>query len=369
MSFFLSILNYVNPFQSNTSPTVGTVSNTIEKRSIEDEYEFTNPPDAQEIHIVSKPLGTENSKKISGFSKEKLLEMCDLCDIAYGSNDEKLAEKGCITRNELRAKGYTFTSFRNSFEEAGFIITKGNEVTIAYKGTKCFNNVLTDLNFLFATSEFLQDGGRMHCGFYRSFQDSWKNVSDIIKIHAEEQGIPARDLKFNVTGHSMGGAVAKIAGLCLSKVLKAKDVNVATFADPRVFDLRASHKYNQLLGEKTIRITQHRADPVPALCPGSFGYSHVGAQLRVSTINNIGVHKLSGYKEALINISPEIYASNEDVSLFYYPSKALQYVNDYTIGNVQHYAGQLRRGFFGIKGLSKTILDNDLQNNDILGCK
>lgn len=61
----------------------------------------------------------------------------------------------------------------------------------------------------------------------------------------------------------------------------AQDIHVATFGDPRVFDLTASELYNEVLRKNTIRITQHRQDAVPAVPYGCNGYAHVSAQLRV----------------------------------------------------------------------------------------
>ncbi|WP_341808262.1 hypothetical protein [Wolbachia endosymbiont (group E) of Neria commutata] len=46
-------------------------------------------------------------------------------------------------------------------------------------------------------------------------------------------------------------------------------------------------------------MTQHRQDPVPSSAPGSFGYSHVGAQLRVQTPQTHSVHKIDGYYQAI----------------------------------------------------------------------
>ncbi len=193
----------------------------------------------------------------------------------------------------------------------------------------------------FTTSELLPEGGRIHRGFYNSFTDSWPNLYGILKSHAEKQGSEIKDFKFNLTGHSMGGAVAKIAALCLNKTEGAEDLHVATFGDPRVFDLTASEFYNEALEEKTIRVTQHRQDPVPAVSPGCLGYAHVGAQLRVSAPEEYSVHKIDGYHEAIYRTDESDFRSNNYVSLFYYPVRAINKVNAVVLGKVQHYAANL----------------------------
>ncbi|WP_353273411.1 lipase family protein [Wolbachia endosymbiont (group A) of Agelastica alni] len=211
----------------------------------------------------------------------------------------------------------------------------------------------------------------MHGGFYNSFIDSWPNLYDILKSHAEKQGSEIKDFKINLTGHSMGGAIAKIAALCLNKTEGAEDVHVATFADPRVFDLTASEIYNDALQEKTIRVTHHRQDPVPAACPGSFGYAHVGAQLRVSApkgYSGIGYfHGIDGYHEAIKMVDESDFRSNNDVSLFYYPARALSRISCAVGGNAQYYVANAVNYIFGgsnfFEKVKKEYQDNKLKSS------
>ncbi|MGL9688417.1 MAG: lipase family protein [Wolbachia sp.] len=209
------------------------------------------------------------------------------------------------------------------------------------------NDVITDLNASFTTSELLPEGGRIHRGFYNSFTDSWPNLYGILKSHAEKQGLKIKDFKINLTGHSMGGAVTKMAVLCLNKTEEAKDIHVATFGDPRVFDLTASEIYNDALQETTIRVTQHRQDLVPAVSPGSFGYAHVGAQLRVAVPEGYSFHKTDGYHEAIYRTDEREFRSNNGVSLFYYPLEMLGRINSAVLGNAQYYAANLLGYAFG----------------------
>ncbi|WP_341816871.1 lipase family protein [Wolbachia endosymbiont (group A) of Agelastica alni] len=352
-----------------------------------EDYEFINPADPNEPHSLPSSYQIDESiAEIAGFNKEKLLEMSNFCKISYGDNDDKLNkenfkapiyknEKMYKTRAELISEGYEIIPFGNSFEkDAGHVFIKGKEITIAYHGTRPshgLNDVITDLNFVFATSELLPEGGRMHGGFYNSFIDSWPNLYDILKSHAEKQGSEIKDFKINLTGHSMGGAIAKIAALCLNKTEGAEDVHVATFADPRVFDLTASEIYNDALQEKTIRVTHHRQDPVPAACPGSFGYAHVGAQLRVSApegYSGIGYfHGIDGYHEAIKMVDESDFRSNNDVSLFYYPARALSRISCAVGGNAQYYVANAVNYIFGgsnfFEKVKKEYQDNKLKSS------
>lgn len=314
--------SFLRNWFSTTSTGASSIDSQLEQSSsiladdskckIDDE--FINPADPNEPRSLPSDYQIDESiVGIAGFDREKLLKMSNFCKISYGDDDNKLSEKRCNTlaeevyktgfevttegyeiipspekmyktRAELISEGYEIIPFSNSFEEdAGHVFIKGKEITVAYHGTRGFNDGITDANVLFTTSELLPEGGRMHRGFYNSFTDSWPNLYGILKSYAEKQESEIKDFKINLTGHSMGGAIAKIAALCLNKTEGAENVHVATFGDPRVFDLTASEFYNDVLQEKTIRVTHHQRDPVPALCPGSFGYAHVGAQLRVPT--------------------------------------------------------------------------------------
>ncbi|MGL9681569.1 MAG: hypothetical protein ACR5K2_00910 [Wolbachia sp.] len=82
-------------------------------------------------------------------------------------------------RAELTREDYEIIPFGNSFEEAsGHVFIKVKEITIAhysirFKHGLCdLNDVITDLNASFMTSELLLEGGRIHRGFYNSFTDS-----------------------------------------------------------------------------------------------------------------------------------------------------------------------------------------------------
>ncbi|WCR54517.1 MAG: hypothetical protein PG981_001539 [Wolbachia endosymbiont of Ctenocephalides orientis wCori] len=255
----------------------------INEKEYEGGFEFVNLPDEREVHASPSDYSIEESiAEIAGFNKEKLLEMCTFSKMTYGNNDPKLSASGYKTIDEFINEGYNVIPFYySSGRQAGFIFAKDGEMNITYRGTQGVGDVITDANVMFATSEFLPEGGRMHCGFYRAFKDSWPSLYKGLKSYSNKQKAEIKDLKISLTGHSMGGALAKIAALCLNKTENAQDLHVATFGDPRVFDFAAGEIYNDVLGEKTIMVTQHQQDPLPAVASGCAGYAHVGAQLRV----------------------------------------------------------------------------------------
>ncbi|UPA55789.1 hypothetical protein MWH06_00965 [Wolbachia pipientis] len=85
----------------------------------------------------------------------------------------------------------------------------------------------------------------------------------------------------------------------------------------------------------------YRQDPVPAVSPGICGYAHVGAQLRISVPEGYFVHQIDGYHEAIKIMDENDFRSNNNVSLFYYPSRILSRINCAVLGNAQYYAAKL----------------------------
>jgi hypothetical protein len=295
------------------------------------------------INIIEiNKCSSNSSNKISGFDKEKLLQMANfskLSSLTFNEENQryiemKLANKGYKTFSEFEQEGYKIIPFSTSYDHAGYLFIKDKEVTIAYHGTKTLGDLLTDINAILIPSSFVP--GRAHLGFHNGFTSSWDDIYIKLNEYAKEQNISVKDFHFNVTGHSMGGAIAKIAAIRLEKIVGANEIKVATFGDPRVFDVIAADNYNKTaLVDTTIRVTEHHSDLIPALCPGVFGYSHVGKNLRIKCPDGNSIHDLDGYYEAIKNHSDDEFQANNEASIFYYPSKFLQYANAYTIGNIQ----------------------------------
>ncbi|MCA4774944.1 hypothetical protein IHO40_02185 [Wolbachia endosymbiont of Mansonella ozzardi] len=134
------------------------------------------------------------------------------------------------------------------------------------------------------------------------------NLYGIFKSH--------KDFKINLTGHSMGKAVARIAALCFNKTKEAEDIRVATFSDLGFLILLLVRSAMTLF-RKQLGVTQHRQDLVPAVSPGSFGYAHLGAQLKVSVPEGYAVYKIDGYYEVIYRTDEREFRSNNDVSLYF----------------------------------------------------
>ncbi len=180
---------------------------------------------------------------------------------------------------------------------------------------------MKDFEMILTSSDgLLPGGGKIHSGFYSLFKDSWNSVYEILKGHANDQKLEIKDFKINLTGHSMGGAIATIAALHLSVEEGAEDLHVATLASPRAFDPYAAKVYKERLGKKTIRVV-NQSDFIPSLPLGSMGYKHVGERLVITSRCSLQrAHLLDIYRNLIINIEPDKFKSDNSVSIYYYTS-------------------------------------------------
>ncbi|MFP3027956.1 MAG: lipase family protein, partial [Wolbachia sp.] len=195
---------------------------------------------------------------------------------------------------------------------------KDKEITIVYRGSRNRFDYMKDTEMILTSSDgLLPEGGKIHSGFYSLFKGSWDSVYEILRGYANDQQLEIKDFKINLTGHSMGGAIANIAALCLSVREGAEDLHVATFASPRVFDSSAAKVYEERLGKKTIRVV-NQSDPIPLLPLGSMGYKHVGERLVITSRCSLQrAHLLDIYRNLIINIEPDKFKSDNSVSIYY----------------------------------------------------
>ncbi|WP_265026469.1 host RNA manipulator TomO [Wolbachia endosymbiont (group A) of Bibio marci] len=293
----------------------------------QDEFEITDIQEEQEPSVLGS-----NRTEIAGFSQEKLLEIINFVKVGYYVGDynlnnkkfSELEERSYRVPAKLKEEGYKIIQFYNMrdneqpYRHAGYVFIKDKEITIVYRGSRNLFDYITDIRIpLICAPELLPEGGKIHSGFYSLFKDSWGSVYKILKGHANDQKLEIKDFKFNLTGHSMGGAIANIAALHFSVEEGAEDLHVATLASPRVFDPSAAKVYKERLGKNTIRVV-NQSDFIPSLPSGSMGYKHVGEQLRV--ISDSYAHSLDIYRNLIINIEPDKFKSDNNVSIYYYPS-------------------------------------------------
>ena len=126
------------------------------------------------------------------------------------------------------------------------------------------------------------DNCTVHMGFYRS----WLHTRKAILPHVTEALEKYPNYKLVLVGHSLGGAVAALAGLDFKA--RGWDARVTTFGEPRLgnkefnayiddrFNITAHHEAN-----KFHRVT-HAGDPVPLLPLAEWGFGMHSEEIFIS---------------------------------------------------------------------------------------
>ncbi len=180
--------------------------------------------------------------------------MAKLSQVAYeqfeGTDKESAEAATARLHKKLRSGGFELVeTFIKSTRRMGAEPKRGNDITmpkvdtqailvrkpgsmavLAFRGSE--PNV-TDWVYTDADAVFVETGegeGRIHRGFYEAFQVVREDIERAI---ADPEKVPP-GLPVYVTGHSLGGALANVAGMELEKVRTL--AAVYTYGSPRVGD-------------------------------------------------------------------------------------------------------------------------------------
>jgi predicted lipase len=146
-----------------------------------------------------------------------------------------------------------------------FILRKGNNVILVFKGTQQLDDWKTNLKIrlkeftVLADQEAVPPTGRVHRGFLEAWQSLEKQV-----IYYLKKWITS-DTKLWVTGHSLGGALAAVATISL-ETQGFKVSGLYTFGQPRVADWKLVNYMNSRMGNRIFRYVNNN-DIVPLIPP------------------------------------------------------------------------------------------------------
>lgn len=204
------------------------------------------------------------------------LEAAKCAKIAYLANGE----------NEARRLGFSYRLVVNQ-SAVCWVGHKGSKTVVAIRGTVLFGDRFANLDVSLQTDQVPWIGpGRVHEGYHKSM---WHIFRDLKKE------VDGREAVY-FTGHSMGGAIALLAGSLLPST------RVFCFASPRVGD----QEFAENIGRK-LRITrfENRGDfltkyPFKGLIKGSKErqkgrYVHTGRTVRLLSVG----HSMDAYLEGL----------------------------------------------------------------------
>jgi pimeloyl-ACP methyl ester carboxylesterase len=125
-----------------------------------------------------------------------------------------------------------------------------------------------------------------NCTVHTGFYSSWLHTRKVILPHVTEALAQYPNYKLVLVGHSLGGAVAALAGLDFKA--RGWDAHVTTFGEPRLgnhefttyiddrFNITSHHESNRF------RRVTHAGDPVPLLPLAEWGYSMHSEEIYIS---------------------------------------------------------------------------------------
>ena len=153
-----------------------------------------------------------------------------------------------------------------------FIAGDNKKIIISFRGTEGtkIDDWATDARIFKETWTDNNPLGEVHKGFYRALESVWDEIT------AELNLLRTNNQSVWITGHSLGGALAVLAGATLSLQQPEKSVNgIYTFGQPRIANASFTKNYNNKLKNITFRFVNNN-DVVTRVPPQIFGYSHVG---------------------------------------------------------------------------------------------
>jgi hypothetical protein len=165
---------------------------------------------------------------------------------------------------------------------------------IAFAGTKSKENVLTDVKILDVPFGACGNSKtRVHAGFL----EAWESVRTKVFQHVAQMTTDTSTDTVVFTGHSLGGALACLAGLDVACTL-GKRVKVVSFGAPHVGDELFADAFNAKIWESTRVVNP--LDPVPKSLSAQF--AHVKGVYFVPP-TKLNPHSLDAYKTA-VDLSP-----------------------------------------------------------------
>jgi len=148
---------------------------------------------------------------------------------------------------------------------------------VSFRGTQDAIDWEHNFEAIYEPYGFVQDAGDVHLGFHSVYKALRASV-----IGGLQEAAADCDHVF-VTGHSLGGALAVLAGLDVAVNTAAKQIpKLLTFAGPRAGLLEFHRDFNNLIPICYRVVASGDLVPhVPLFVPPLFLYEHVGVEVKV----------------------------------------------------------------------------------------
>lgn len=198
-------------------------------------------------------------------------------------------------------------------DSCGFLVLSHHpwpkRIILGFRGTYSITNAIVDLSI--APQEFVPYPDRTNssstacdnCTVHAGFMASWESARQLIIHKVFETKAKYPDYKLTLVGHSLGGAVAALAGLEFQ--LRGWKPHVTTFGEPKIGNERLAayiDKQFGLISSSSItnntgitgkprmhslpfwRVT-HSNDPIPLLPFSEWGYRMHAGEIHISKVD------------------------------------------------------------------------------------
>jgi triacylglycerol lipase len=226
------------------------------------------------------------------FNAANALLLAKMCNAAYMEDAPAKSEA-----SQLGLTNFQWIDLTERFADL-YAIAAGCDqfAVLAFLGTKDFKNWMTDLSATPAPFSWLFEGGpdvgEVHGGFGHILRDAWTKIATALKTVAPgpEQTVSATDLAkpqrtLWITGHSLGGALAVLAGAAFSMWAPATIRSVSgiyTFGQPRIGLYPFCGNYDHILASKTFRFVNNQ-DLVPRVPFRGWDYADIGQMIHFAS--------------------------------------------------------------------------------------
>jgi hypothetical protein len=173
---------------------------------------------------------------------------------------------------------FAWISMETLFDDvAAFVATSPDYNLLAFRGTKVPKDWMEDLYCTPVRFEWIFNAapaiGEIHAGFGHALADCLAEITATVAVRDQRKPLL-------ITGHSLGGALAALAGACFAVTGAAiRPVSgIYTFGQPRIGLHDFCNSYDRILERKLVRFV-NKQDLVPRIPFRGWDYSDEGTMI------------------------------------------------------------------------------------------
>jgi hypothetical protein len=204
----------------------------------------------------------------------------------YGTSEDPQGQ--ATSQQALAPDGFSISAWidlQTIFKDVcAFVASSANYNLLVFRGTKIPQDWMEDLYCTPARFDWIFEAapaiGQIHAGFGHTLADGLSRI--ISELTPRDQ-----TKRLLVTGHSLGGALAALVGVCFTVMAPAiRPVSaIYTFGQPRIGLNDFCNSYARLLSSKVVRFV-NKQDLVPRVPFRNWDYSDEGTMIHFDSSGN-----------------------------------------------------------------------------------